>query len=74
MEQEQGCGWGCGLILLGVLVGLMALFPFTFPLGMVIAIGGVLAFAATRSRKRDSEPQDAEEEASEQEPARESGE
>lgn len=53
MEQEQGCGLGCGLVLLAVGVVLMVLFlPFIgMPLGLLAALVAIVILFVRRRRK-----------------------
>lgn len=54
MEQEQGCGLGCGLVLLAVGVVLIVIFlPFIgMPLGLLAALVAIVILLARRSPKK----------------------
>ena len=56
MEQEQGCGWGCGLVvLLGGVVLLCVFLPFIgLPVGLLLAVGAVIAAMIRRKQRDDS--------------------
>ncbi len=53
MEQERGCGWGCGLVLLLVAMVVLCIFvPFIgLPVAMLLAIAGVVAVLVRRERQ-----------------------
>jgi len=64
IQQEEGCGLGCGLVLVAMVVLLLVLNPFTMPIGMglivVMVIGTLLQRRGKRKKAREesSKPED----------------